>query len=198
MIADYLERLERELCFDRSLSRCVRQEVEDHLWEAVAADPTGNTLQAQRRVIANFGDPGAIAAQFAIVSLARQSRRAGVVAVLAVASVFIAMKARLAWYAAAQWALTDDVRAVGGLVSLVDRYAFLLSVVIGLGGWLYIRSRQIPIAFDPAYQPLLSVMQCDGGSTCCFGDQRWGAYGAPVAWNGNVRGIHGSDRLNDA
>ena len=151
MIADYLEQLERELCFDRSLSRCVRQEVEDHLWEAVAADPTGNTLQAQRRAIANFGDAGAIAAQFAMVSLARQSRRAGVVAVLVVASVFIAMKARLAWYAAAQWALSDDVRAVGGLVSRVDRYAFLLSVIIGLGGWLYIRSRQIPAGFDPAY-----------------------------------------------
>jgi hypothetical protein len=155
MIADYLERLERELCFDRSLSRCVRQEVEDHLWEAVAADPTGNTLQAQRRAIANFGDPGAIAAQFAIVSLARQSRRAGVAAVLVVAGVFMAMKARLAWYAAAQWALSDDVRAVGGLVSRIDRYAFLLSVVIGLGGWLYIRSRQIPAALDPAYRSQL-------------------------------------------
>jgi hypothetical protein len=152
VIADYLERLERELNFDRSLSRCVRQEVEDHLWEAVAADSTGNLLQAQRRAIANFGDARAIAAQFAIVSLARQSRRAGVVAVLVVASVFVAMKARLAWYAAAQWTLGDDVRAVGGLVSSVDRYAFWLSIVVGLGGWLYIRSRQTPAAFDPTYR----------------------------------------------
>jgi hypothetical protein len=152
VIADYLERLERELSFDRSLSRCVRQEVEDHLWEAVAADSTGNLLQAQRRAIANFGDARAIAAQFAIVSLARQSRRAGVVAVLVVASVFVAMKARLAWYAAAQWTLGDDVRAVGGLVSSVDRYAFWLSIVVGLGGWLYIRSRQTPAAFDPTYR----------------------------------------------
>lgn len=152
MIADYLERLERELCFDRSLSRCVRQEVEDHLWEAVAADPAGNTLQAQRRAIANFGDARAIAAQFAVVSLARQSRRAGVAAILVVVSVFIAMKARLAWYAAAQWALGSEVRAVGGLVIQVDRYAFWLSIVIGLGGWFYIRSRRIPAAFDPAYR----------------------------------------------
>ena len=38
MIENYLELLARELDFDRSLSRCVRQEVEDHLWEAVAAD----------------------------------------------------------------------------------------------------------------------------------------------------------------
>src|SRR6201999_4384389 len=47
MIPDYLERLAHELDFDRSLSRRVRQEVEDHLWEAVAADSNGNTLQAQ-------------------------------------------------------------------------------------------------------------------------------------------------------
>jgi hypothetical protein len=152
MITDYLERLERELCFDRSLSRCVRQEVEDHLWEAVAADTTGNLPEAERRAIANFGDARAIAAQFAIVSLARQSRRAGVAAVLLIASVFIAMKARLAWYAAAQWALRDDMRAIGGLVSQIDRYAFWLSIIIGLGGWFYIRSRQIPAAFDPAYR----------------------------------------------
>jgi hypothetical protein len=70
MIQDYLDGLSRELDFDRSLARCVRQEVEDHLWEAVAADPTGNLLEAQRRAVANFGDARVIAAQFAVVSLA--------------------------------------------------------------------------------------------------------------------------------
>jgi hypothetical protein len=155
MIPDYLELLERELDFDRSLSRSVRQEVEDHLWESVAADSTGNTLQAQRRAIANFGDARAIAAQFAVVSLAQHTRRAGVAAVLIIASVFVAMKARLAWYAAAQWAISDDMRAVGGLVAQIDRYAFWLSVMIGLGGWIYIRSREIPAAFCPAYRSQL-------------------------------------------
>jgi hypothetical protein len=155
MIPDYLELLERELNFDRSLSRSVRQEVEDHLWEAVAADSTGNMLQAQRQAIANFGDARTIAAEFAMVSLARHTRRAGVAAVLVIASVFIAMKARLAWYAAAQWAISDDLRAVGGLVGLVDRYAFWLSVIIGLGGWVYIRSRQLPATFCPAYRSQL-------------------------------------------
>ena len=155
MIPAYLELLERELNFDRSLSRNVRQEVEDHLWEAVAADSTGNMLSAQRRAIANFGDARAIAAQFAVVSLARHTRRAGVAAVLVVASVFIAMKARLAWYAAAQWTIGDDMRAIGGLVAQIDRYAFWLSVIIGLGGWIYIRSREIPAAFCPAYRSQL-------------------------------------------
>jgi hypothetical protein len=152
MIPDYLESLARELGFDRSLSRCVRQEVEDHLWEAVAADSTGNTPQAQRRAIASFGDARAIAAQFAVVSLAKHTRRAAVAAVLVIASDLIAMKARIAWYAAAQWGTSDDMRALRGLVILIDRYAFWMSVIIGLGSLAYIFSREIPAAFYPAYR----------------------------------------------
>jgi len=152
MIPDYLESLVRELDFDRSLSRCVRQEVEDHLWEAVAADSTGNMLEAQRRAIANFGDARAIAAQFAVVSLAQRTRRAGIAAVLVIAGDLIAMKARVAWYAAAQWGISDDMRALRGLVILIDRCAFWMSVIIGLGSLAYIFSREIPAAFYPAYR----------------------------------------------
>jgi hypothetical protein len=152
MIQDYLDRLSHELDFDRSLARGVRQEVEDHLWEAVAADSTGNMPEAQRRAVANFGDARVIAAQFAVVSLARQSRQAGLAAVLVIAGIFIAMKARIAWYAAAQWAISDELRAVGRLVGTVDRYAFWLAIVVGLGGWLYVRSLKIPAALHPAYR----------------------------------------------
>ena len=152
MIPDYLERLACELDFDRSLSRRVRQEVEDHLWEAVAANSTGNMLAAQQRAIASFGDARVIAAQFAVVSLAKYSKRAGVAAVLVIAAVFMAMKARVAWYVAMQWAISDDMKAIGGLVVQIDRYSFWLSVIVGLGGWAYIRSRGIPAAFHPAYR----------------------------------------------
>jgi hypothetical protein len=152
MIPDYLELLARELDFDRSLSRRVRQEAEDHLWEAVAADSTGNMLAAQQRAIASFGDARVIAAQFAVVSLANYTRRASVAVVLVIAGVFMAMKARLAWYAAMQWAISDDMKAVGGHVVQIDRYSFWLSLIVGLGGWAYIRSRRIPTAFHPAYR----------------------------------------------
>jgi hypothetical protein len=151
MIQDYLDQLSRQLDFDRSLARGVRQEVEDHLWEAVAADPAGDMPEAQRRAVANFGDARAIAAQFAVVSLARQSRQAGVAAVLVIAGIFIAMKARVAWYAAAQWTIGDDLRTIGRLVGTIDRYAFWLAIVVGLGGWVYIRSCEIPAALEPAY-----------------------------------------------
>jgi hypothetical protein len=156
VIPDYLESLAGALSFDRALSRCVRQEVEDHLWEAVAADPVGDRLEAERRAIANFGDPHVIAAQFAVVSLAKQTRRVGVAVVLALAGVFIVMKARVEWYAATGWVMSEDMRAVGGIVGLIDRYAFWLSVIIGLGGFAYIRGRRIPRAFYPAYRKQLS------------------------------------------
>jgi len=155
VIPDYLDSLARALSFDRSLSRCVRQEVEDHLWEAVAADPVGDRLEAERRAIANFGEPHVIAAQFAIVSLAKRTRRVGVAVVLTLAGVFFVMKARVAWYAVADWPMRDDMRAVGAVVGLIDRYAFWLSVLIGLGGFAYTRGRRIPRTFHAAYRDRL-------------------------------------------
>jgi hypothetical protein len=166
MIQDYLDLLARELDFDRSLSRRVRQEVEDHLWESVAARPADEQLEAQRCAVANFGDARAIAAQFAVISLARHSRRAGAAVPLMIVAVLIAMKARIAWYVAAQWTMGDDMRSLGALVLQIDRYAFWLSVAIGLGGWLYIRSRRMPAAFNPAYRRQLDrfFLLCGGAA----------------------------------
>ena len=82
MISDYLDTLSGALSFDRSLSGRVRQEVEDHLREAIAADSRGDGPEAERRAIANFGDPHVIAAQFAVVSLAKQTRRVGAAIIL--------------------------------------------------------------------------------------------------------------------
>jgi hypothetical protein len=151
LISDYAELLARELSFDQSLSRCVRQEVEDHLWDAVAADPSRSMRDAERHAIANFGDPHVIAAQFAVLSLARQTTRAGVAVILTVAGVFIAMKARVTWYAAMQWTMTDDLKAVSGLIGSIDSCAFWLSFIIGIVGWVYIGSRPAPAA-HPAYR----------------------------------------------
>ena len=64
--------------------------------------------------------------------------------------VFITMKARVAWYAVMQCAISDDIRAVSGIVGLIDRYAFWLSVVIGIGGWAY--GGRIPAAFHAGYR----------------------------------------------
>jgi HAAS domain-containing protein len=150
VISGYLESLAAALSFDRSLAHCVRQEVEDHLRQAVAADPLGNGLEAERRAIAAFGDPQVIAAQFAMVSLAKQTRRVGVATILVIAGVFIAMKARLAWYAAMRCVVGDEIRSVSDMVGLIDRYAFWLAVLIGIAGLAYSGGQRIPAALHPA------------------------------------------------
>jgi HAAS domain-containing protein len=150
MISEYLESLSDALSYDPWLSRCVRREVEDHLREAVAADSSGDGLEAQRRAIADFGDPHVIAAQFAVVSLSRQTRSAGTGVIVAIGAVFVAMKARVAWLAAMPWTMSDDLRAASGIALSIDRYAFWFALIAGIAGWIYIDRRRVPVAVDPA------------------------------------------------
>jgi len=175
VISEYAESLAGKLGFDRSLSQRVRQEVEDHLRDAVAADRGGDTLAAERRAIANFGDPQAIAAQFAVASLTRQTREIGVGVMLVIAGVFLAMTTRVTWYDLTQWAICDDLMALSEMVGLIDRSAFWLAVIGGAIGWATIRSHDE--AFHPSYRKrlrrffflcaiattgLISAVICDG------------------------------------
>lgn len=151
MIAGYLAELAGALSFDRRLARRVAREVEDHLREAVAAHALEDHVEAERRVIASFGDPRALAMQFASVSLARRTRRVSVAVVVAVVAVLMAMKVRVAWYAAANWTLSDDVRALAGTVLAIDRFAFWLSVIVGLSALFYIGYLRVPAVLRPDY-----------------------------------------------
>lgn len=151
MIASYLEELAGALSFDPTLSRRVAREVEDHLREAIEADAAGDREEAERCAVAGFGEPRALAVQFAAISLARRTRRVGLAVVLAVVAVLAAMKARVAWYAAMQWALSEEARPLGAMVLTIDRYAFWLAVIIGLGAVLYIGSRRIAAVPDIRY-----------------------------------------------
>lgn len=150
VISAYIERLAEALDFDPSLSRRVRREVEDHLWEAVSAHPSEDGLEAERRAVMNFGDPHIVAAQFAVVSLAKQARKVSSGAMIVIAAVFIAMRARLAWYAVMECP-SGQMQGLGEIVASIDRYAFWLSVFVGTAGWAYIGGRPIPAAFTPEY-----------------------------------------------
>jgi hypothetical protein len=154
VISAYVERLAQALDFDPSLSRCVRREVEDHLWEAVSAHPTEDGLEAERRAVMNFGDPYVVAAQFAVVSLAKQARRIGIGATMVIGAVFIAMKARLAWYSVMECP-PGQMGGLGEVVVSIDHYAFWLSVFVGIAGWTYIGSRPIPAALTSEYRAQL-------------------------------------------
>ena len=148
-VDDYLDALTRELSFDRSLAHRVRQEVEDHLWEATTAN--GDTsIEAQARVVMNFGEPRVIAGQYAALSLLRQARRSGAIIVLASGALYIAMKGRVAWYGLMQWVLSDTLRPVGKVVLAIDRAAYILAFLLGAVGWAYISSRHVSLRFDTA------------------------------------------------
>jgi hypothetical protein len=111
-VADYLGALTRELGFDRPLAHRVRQEVEDHLWEATAANGD-SSIEAQARAVRCFGEAREIASQYAALSLLRQARRSGAIIVLASGALYIAMKGRVAWYGLMQWALSDAMQPGG-------------------------------------------------------------------------------------
>jgi hypothetical protein len=151
MIAGYLDRLAGALSYDRSLARRVREEIEDHLQEAAAADPTSDRVEAERRAVACCGDPRAIAAEFAVIALARRSRKLGIGVLLAIAGVLLAMKARVAWYGALQWVLCDDVKPLAAVVGSIDGYAFLVSAIVAIVGSVYVCGRVIPPRFHPEY-----------------------------------------------
>jgi hypothetical protein len=151
LISGYAELLKRELSFDPSLAKRVRQEVEDHLREAVADARGDGMLDAERRAIAKFGSPRVMAAQFALVSLAKQTARAGAGVILTIAGVFVTMKARVGWYNVTKWTMCEDLRALSGTIASIDHYAFWFSVFVGIAAWAYIRNRPAAAAFYPAY-----------------------------------------------
>jgi hypothetical protein len=86
------------------------------------------------------------------VSLAKQTRKVGAIIVAVIAGVFVAMKARIAWYSATQWVLADEMKAISGIVGVVDRYAFWLSVIVGIAGCAYIGRCGTPVAVHPSYR----------------------------------------------
>ena len=137
MISEYLDALQAALDFDRSLSRRVRIEFEDHLREAMAADPSEDRWEAERRAIARCGDPRAIAAELAVISLAKRTKRLATSVVLVLLGVLLAMKGHIAWYAAMQWVINDDMKPLATSIGAIARYAFWTATFVGAAGWAY-------------------------------------------------------------
>src|SRR5262249_60079320 len=109
------------------LCRRGRREGGGRLWEGVSARSSEGGLEAEQRAVMNFGDPHVVAAQLAVVSLAKHARKIGIGAMVVIAAVFIAMEARLAWYAVMECP-AGQMLGLGEIVVSIDRYAFLLSV----------------------------------------------------------------------
>jgi hypothetical protein len=148
IVAEYVDTLTRELSFDIGLANRVRQEVEDHLWESA-----GNTSpEEQRRAIAMFGCPHEIAAQYAALSVWRQTRRTITVILVAIALVFVSMKLRMSWYQLLHWGLSAHLQGVGSAGLVIARGGFLCALATAAIGWAYIASCQAPIRWHAAFR----------------------------------------------
>jgi len=115
----------------------------------MAADPASLPIDAERRAIRRFGPAQEIAAQYRAASLYMRMRKTGALVVFVIAAVFLAMESRILWYAATQWTISPQVRAVSEIVVPIDRYAFMLAIAAGILGWLYVVSRPIPTDYRP-------------------------------------------------
>jgi hypothetical protein len=129
-IDDYVAGLRRELDFDPELANRLASEVEDHLRDAAEADPAWPSREAERRAVERFGLGREIAAQFAVDAVDRQARRTWVTLGVTVVVTFIAMRLRAIWL---------DDGAISALAPLIDRYAFIVALTVGVVAWFAFR-----------------------------------------------------------
>jgi hypothetical protein len=139
VIDDYVATLRRALDFDPPLARRLADEVESHLWEAVEADPAGPSPEAERRAVARFGLAREIAAQFAVDAIDRQAKRTWAILAATVAVTFVAMRLRIVW-------LDDLGASMSALLPLIDRYAFIAALAVGIVGWFAFRRSPVTLA----------------------------------------------------
>lgn len=130
MIERYVANLRRQLDFDPALAERLASEVEDHLREAVEADPAGPSIEAEHRAVERFGLAREIAGQFAAEAVDRQARRTWLTLLIAVVVTFVAMRLRI---------MGLDDSAGPALAPLIDRYGFLAALAVSAVGWLAFR-----------------------------------------------------------
>jgi hypothetical protein len=107
--------------------------------------------EAQERAMARFGEPRAIARQYAPGALLNQTRRVGTVVLVALVGISFTMKGRAAWYGLMEWAISDELKAIGAIGFSVDYVAFLLAVGLAIVSWFYIGSCRAPGEFRDDY-----------------------------------------------
>ncbi|MFO1086978.1 MAG: hypothetical protein U1E21_20680 [Reyranellaceae bacterium] len=126
----YVAALRRELEFDPALAARLASEVEDHLRDAVDADPSGPSVEAERRAVDRFGLAREIAGQFAADAVDRQARRTWLTLLVTIVVTAVAMRLRIMWL---------DDGAAPPFAPLIDRYGFVAALAVGAVGWVAFR-----------------------------------------------------------
>lgn len=137
VIDDYVAALRRELDFDAALAERLASEVEDHLRDAAEADPAWPSTDAERRAVERFGLGREIAAELAADAVDRQARRTWITLAVTVAVTFVAMRLRVIWL---------DDGSITALAPLIDRYAFIAALSVGVIGWFAFRRSFVALA----------------------------------------------------
>ena len=154
-VTDYLAVLARELGFDPALSRRVRGEVEDHLWQA-ADVRGGSSVENQLQAILSFGEPRELAHGYLTASLLAQIRCAGAAMIFAAAAIYLVMKARVALYDWMRWEPNSDFTAVSAIALQIDRCATILAITAALFACAYIVTRRAPARVNTSYRKQLN------------------------------------------
>jgi hypothetical protein len=141
-------------------------EVEDHLWRAAEARG-GPSVDNQRRAILGFGEARELARGFVAASMLAQIRWAGGAMILAATAIYVAMKARVAWYGWVRWEPTPDYVAVSVFARPIDHYATMLAIIGALIGRAYIATRRAPSRVDGSYRKQLNrcIVLCGASAT---------------------------------
>jgi ABC-type multidrug transport system fused ATPase/permease subunit len=83
----------------------------------------------------------------AAISLAKQTKRLAAGLVVVLLGVLLTMKGHMAWYAAVQWIISDDLKPLAATIGAIARYAFWIATFVGAAGWAYGSRYRMPSAY---------------------------------------------------
>ena len=104
----------------------------------------------------NFGEARELARAYLAASLLAQVRRASNVMIFAATAIYLAMKARVAWYEWISWKPSSGFTDVSAIALQIDRYATMLAIMAALIACAYITTRHAPARVNPSYRKQLN------------------------------------------
>lgn len=128
MIDEFAQAVARQSGCDDDLAERLRHEILDHLYQA-AEDEGGPPDDAMRAAIGRFGEPELFAGEYTQIVQERRSRTTRNIAIFAIGAVFVSMRLR-SFVLPQNWHEAILSTDWGGLLMFVDRYAFILAIIV--------------------------------------------------------------------
>lgn len=142
----YLAEFDSALGFDRRLARRVHDEIEAHLLDAI------DDARSESEAIARFGNPHALARDYAEATLPDRLRRAGTMAGVLAFATFVFMRLR-----SMLLALPGTEAGPGMTLTLIDRAGFAAGLFFSVYAWHVARSTSGAARARRSFAPLLGA-----------------------------------------